>query len=119
MGRRTAVVAVDTVGDVIARWDSMYGSRGVGLRGGRFSTRGDLQRSWTLHRVRWVTDAAVSGTAAVDEPTGKAHADLTIGGSGVLSGHLHLSWNAWDDQGQVVITGVLGGHAIHLVAPAP
>ena len=117
--RRAAVVAVDTVGDVIARWDSMFGSRGVGLRGGRFSTRGDLQRSWTLHHVRWVTDAAVSGNAAIDEPSGRASAHLTLAGSGVLHGHLHLAWNIWDDQGQVVITGMLGGHSVHLVAPAP
>ena len=117
--RRAATVAVDTLGDVIARWDNMFGSTGVGLRGGRFSTSGDLQRSWKLHGVRWVTDAAVSGTAAIDEPSGEAHADLTIGGSGVLSGHLHLTWNIWDQQGRAVITGVLGGRSIRLVTPAP
>jgi pimeloyl-ACP methyl ester carboxylesterase len=117
--RRSALIAVDTIGDVIARWDNMFGSRGVGLRGGSFSTRGYDRRSWTMHNVRWVLDAAVSGKAALDAPSGEAHADLTIRGGGVLRGHVHLAWNAWDDQGRVVITGVLGGHTVRLVTPAP
>ena len=117
--RRSAVVAVNTVGDVIARWDNMGGSRGVGLRGGSFTTRGDAFRSWKLHKVRWVSDAAVSGKVKIDEAAGTAHATLSIKGTGVLGGHLYLTWNTWDVQGQVVITGTLGGHAIHLVTPAP
>jgi hypothetical protein len=72
-----------------------------------------------LHNVRWVSDAAVSGRVAIDELGGDARASLTVSGSGVLHGHLHLMWNVWDDQGQVLITGVLGSHPVHLMAPAP
>jgi hypothetical protein len=46
---------------VVARWWNMYGYDGVGLRGGRFSTRGYRHVSWTLRGVRWVEDVEVDG----------------------------------------------------------
>jgi pimeloyl-ACP methyl ester carboxylesterase len=116
--RRAAAIAVDTIGDVIARWDNMYGSRGVGLRGGSFTTSAYARRSWTLHRVRWVDDAPVSGRAFVDMQAGTAHANLTIGGV-ALHGRLHLSWRTTQPDAQALVTGVLGGRHVRLQLPAP
>ena len=36
-GRRAALVAADTIGDVLARWETMGGYTGVGLQGGTFA----------------------------------------------------------------------------------
>jgi pimeloyl-ACP methyl ester carboxylesterase len=116
--RRAATIATDTIGDVIARWDNMYGSRGVGLRGGSFTTTGYARRSWTLHRVRWVDDAPVSGRASIDMLAGAARANLTIGGA-VPHGHLHLRWRTNEPDAQVLVIGVLGGRHVRLRLPAP
>jgi hypothetical protein len=115
---RAATIATDTIGDVIARWDNMFGSRGVGLRGGSFTTTGYARRNWTLHRVRWVDDAPVSGRASIDMLAGTAHANLTIGGV-VPHGHLHLSWSTTQPDAQVLVTGMLGGRHVRLRLPAP
>jgi pimeloyl-ACP methyl ester carboxylesterase len=115
---RAATIAADTIGDVIARWDNMYGSRGIGLRGGSFTTTGYARRSWTLHRVRWVDDAPVSGRAFIDMQAGTAHANLTIGGV-ALHGHLRLSWSTTRPQAQALVTGVLDRRPVRLLLPAP
>jgi hypothetical protein len=72
------------VSDVIARWLNMYGSRGVGLRGGSFTTTGALRTRWRLHDVRWVSDVSVSGTARWDRTTGRVRARVTVRGKGAV-----------------------------------
>lgn len=118
-GRRTALVAANSVADVIARWFVMYGYHGVGLRGGRFSTTGLVHVGFTLHGIRWVSDGAVSGTVTWDRKGGAIRADVTVGGAGVVPGHLVLRWNDWTPLATATANGTVGGHVVHLSFPAP
>jgi len=118
-GRRAAEVATGSVGDVIARWWEMYGYHGVGLRGGRFDTAG-LTRVWfALHRIRWVRDAAVSGTVRWNRADGRIRASVTVDGPGVEAGHLHLAWNDWATDAVAAVSGTVGGRSVRLRLPAP
>ena len=56
-------VGAAAVGDAIARWWYLPGSSGAGLRGGRFTVRGDPVVHLRLRGVRFVADATVDGTA--------------------------------------------------------
>jgi pimeloyl-ACP methyl ester carboxylesterase len=118
-GRRTALAAANSVADVIARWFVMYGFHGVGLRGGRFHTTGLVHVGFTLHRIRWVRDAAVSGRVTWDRTNGRIRADVSIDGSGVAPGHLVLRWNDWTPLATATANGIVGGRTIHLSFPAP
>ncbi|MEW6059778.1 MAG: alpha/beta fold hydrolase [Actinomycetota bacterium] len=117
--RRTALVVANTVADVIARWSGMGGSSGVGLRGGTFTTSGYVSVQWSLSRVRWVRDIAVSGTASWDRRTGAIRADVTFTGTGAPAGRLRLAWNDFDSLAQASVRGRLNGHRVSLVIPAP
>jgi hypothetical protein len=111
-------VADDTVADVMARYEVMYGYRGVGLRGGTFVERGSRQRAWTLHDVRWVRDVGVDGTAAYDARSGAAHADVTLTGPGLPHWRIELRWNALQPLARVRVHGTLGARTFDLTLPA-
>ena len=116
--RRAALVAADTIGDVLARWETMGGSSGVGLRGGTFTTSGDALRHWTLHGVRWVPDVAVSGTITLPAHSGALRATVTLTGGGVPNARLHLRWNTWASLARATVAGTVGGRAVKVVVPA-
>ena len=118
-GRRAAVVAANSVADVIARWWEMYGYHGVGLRGGRFDTAGWVAVWFGLHDVRWVRDAGVSGTVHWDLDDGRIRASVSVGGPGVDPGHLRLAWNDWHPHAVATARGTIGGRAIAMSFPAP
>ncbi len=122
---RTARVAAATAADVLARWWSMYGTRGVGLQGGRFSVHGgwfgaaDPVVRWHLHRVRWVTDVAVSGTMTWHRQSGVVLSRLTVAGSGTAPAHLTLRWNDQARRARAIARGTVRGHRISVRFPAP
>jgi pimeloyl-ACP methyl ester carboxylesterase len=118
IARRAALVAADTIGDVLARWETMSGSHGVGLRGGTFTATGDAHRRWTLHDVRWVSDVAVSGTVRLRAHGGALHAVVTLSGTGLPEAHLDLRWNTWASLARAHMKGVVGGRTVALVVPA-
>ncbi len=118
-GRRTALVAADSVADVIARWWEMYGYHGFGLRGGRFDTTGYAHVGFTLNRIRWVRDAAVSGAVTWDRTDGAIRASVSVDGPGVAPGHLVLRWNDWTPLATATANGTVGGRSIDLSFPAP
>ena len=84
--RRTALVAANTVADVVARWWNMYGFHGVGLRGGTWTTFGYDKVGFNLHDVAWVEDSTVDGTVIWDRASGRISADVSVSGSGVVGG---------------------------------
>jgi hypothetical protein len=118
-GRRTSLVAANSVADVIARWWEMYGYHGYGLRGGRFDTTGWNHVGFTLHRIRWVRDAVVSGRVRWERTDGSIRAAVTVEGSGIASGRLVLRWNDWTPLAAVTAHGTVAGRAIDLSFPAP
>ena len=116
---RAALVATGTIGDVLARWWGMAGSRGVGLRGGAFETHGYRNPVFVLRDVRWVEDVAVSGTVDWDRPSGLVRARVTLRGEGVPPSRLRIRWNTWRPMGPALVVGTVGPHAIRLPVPAP
>src|SRR5512132_1939811 len=57
-GLKLAAVGAAAVGDAIAQWWYLPGSRGHGLRGGWFTVEGDTSVRLDLHKVRLVADTA-------------------------------------------------------------
>ena len=116
---RAALAATGTLGDVLARWWSMGGARGVGLRGGSFVAHGYLDPVFRLRDVRWVRDVAVTGTLEWERPSGAIRATVILGGSGVPRSQLHVRWNAWRPMGRANVVGSIAGRPVRLWVPAP
>ena len=77
--RRAATVAAEALGDATQTWWSATGDVGGGLYGGRFTgTENGPDVRLVLHGVRFVADAAVSGTGTWDIPSGAVHATVTV-----------------------------------------
>ncbi|HEY7667728.1 MAG TPA: alpha/beta hydrolase [Actinomycetota bacterium] len=117
--RRTATIASQSVGDVLARWWSMASTAGVGLRGGRFRTGGYRAPTFHLHAIRWVRDVAVSGVIRWDRATGRIRAVVRLVGTGAPASTLTLAWNAWHPGTPASVTGSVGGLAVSLAVPTP
>jgi hypothetical protein len=117
--RRAALVATNTVGDVMARWSSMLGYDGVGLRGGTFETTGYDAPRWRLHGVRWVADVPVDGVVRTDGRTGKSSATVSLVGGGIPRSHLTVRWNVRHPRERAVVTGTVGGASIRIRVAIP
>ncbi|HEV2892793.1 MAG TPA: alpha/beta fold hydrolase, partial [Actinomycetota bacterium] len=70
-GLKLAAVGAAAVGDAIAQWWYLPESRGHGLRGGWFTLEGDVSVKFDLHKVRFVADTTVDGTATWNTGTGQ------------------------------------------------
>jgi pimeloyl-ACP methyl ester carboxylesterase len=118
-GRRAKIVtaAAQTVGDMFARWWSMFGEEGVGLRGGTFTTTGLDRVRFVLDDLAWVRDVHVSGRAHWDRTTGAAGATLRL--SGAATGRLTLAWSDWDPHARALVTGHVAGTVVTASVPAP
>jgi len=118
-GRRAKVVtaAVQTVGDMTARWWSMFGEEGVGLRGGTFTTTGLDRPRFTMRDLAWVEDVQVSGRVRWDRTTGAASATLRL--SGAMSGRLSVTWNDWDRHAKARVRGRVAGRRVDVSIDAP
>ncbi len=121
LDRRVAWTAARTVGDGWSRWWLMYGTKGHGLRGGRFTTGGAAYYSYgpltlDLNKVRYANDLAVSGEAVWDRGEERYSADLRV--SGARRGRLVMSWPSAQNA-VAEIRGRLGGRVVRLRTPAP
>lgn len=116
--RRLAAAAVETAGDVIARYFANYTGAGAGLRGGRFGfdqfADGYL---FTLRGVRWAEDLAVSGRLRWNQTTGEVTARLELAGAG--AGSLELSWNDRVTDALVTVVGAVNGERVRGERLAP
>ncbi len=119
VARRAAVVAANTVGDVMARWPSMLGYDGVGLRGGSFETANYDAPRWLLHAIRWVEDVPVDGTVRTDRRTGTSSATVTLVGGSIPWSHLTLRWSVRRPRERALVTGTVGGTSVRLRVPIP
>jgi pimeloyl-ACP methyl ester carboxylesterase len=90
--RRKAWCATQAVADAVARYPIVPGSRGVGLRGGRFSARGAYLSNGPLtlrlDGVRFCADVAVSGSVLWQRASGSMHAAIRYGTT-----HASLAWS--------------------------
>ena len=117
--RRSVRIAAATVADVMARWLAMYGSSGVGLRGGRFTTFGLRDVTFELDGVRLVADVAVDGDVAWHRPTGRVRATVSVGGPGTRVGRIHLRYNDARPRAVIHARGRVGNQKVRLSLPAP
>jgi hypothetical protein len=78
-GRGTVMVGAMTVADMMARWWNQYGTYGVGLAGGTFTTAGLRHVSWDMDKLRYVDDVAVSGHVEWNRYNGAIVADIRCG----------------------------------------
>jgi pimeloyl-ACP methyl ester carboxylesterase len=115
-----ASAAVQTAGDVIARWNINYGGKGLGLRGGAWSYTqpGEVAR-WTLNGVRWTKDLAVSGSATWDQKDGAILVHLTFTDPAGGTGDLTASWNDRDNDAVATVKGAIGKRTVDATMPAP
>ena len=116
---RAASVAVATTGDALARWWQSYASRGRGLRGGTWATRGYRVVTMELDGYQLATDLAVSGTVRWDRRSGLVESSLELGGSAGLVGSVEVGWNALEPHGLATVVGRVDGHAVDATTQAP
>ena len=121
LDRRAAWTAARSIGDAWSRWWLMYGTKGHGLRGGRFTAGGAAYYSYgpvrlELKRVRYAADLAASGVAIWDRRGQRYSATLRL--SGRRRGRLRVSWPSRAGA-TARITGRLGGRRVRLRTPAP
>lgn len=118
---QAASVAVDAVGDEISRSADLDSDTDLGLRGGRVSLRPTATGlTMHLHAVRWVTDAAIDGTATWNQATGAVTARLTVYPRRGAAVRLTATWLVFGQPHQyAVITGSQGHAALAARCPTP
>ena len=119
-GLKLAAVGAAAVGDAIAQWWYLPGSRGHGLRGGWFTTDGDESVSLDLHKLRFVADTTVDGTAAWNTSTGRVTARVIVKGPRGVTATLRLRWNDLARRSRATVSGRTGsGTRLSATLPAP
>jgi pimeloyl-ACP methyl ester carboxylesterase len=119
-GLRLAAVGAAAVGDAIAQWWYLPGSRGHGLRGGWFTVEGDTSVKLDLHKVRFVADAVVDGQATWNTGSGKVRARVVVKGPGGATATLRMRWDDLARHPRATVTGHTGsGARLAATLPAP
>ena len=116
---KSAAGALETVGDVFARFIITYGI-GSGLRGGQFTY---LQQPYgyefDLDHVQWTEDLQVTGTIRWYTASGDVTADVALRQNGKNVGNLNLAWNDVDVNAIASITGAINGDHVKAKRIAP
>jgi pimeloyl-ACP methyl ester carboxylesterase len=119
-GLRLAAVGAAAVGDAIAQWWYLPGSRGHGLRGGWFSAEGDESVQLDLHKVRFVADATATGRVAWNTATGLVTARVVVKGPRRATATVRMRWHDLARHPRATLTGRTGfGSRLAAVLPAP
>jgi pimeloyl-ACP methyl ester carboxylesterase len=119
LARQAASVAVASVGDEISRYPLLDGDIDRGLLGGQVRFAGGRNIRISLHRVRWVSDATIDGTAVWNQASGRVTARLTVHPAGAAV-HLTARWLVFGPQNRVaVITGTQRNRVLAATTPAP
>jgi pimeloyl-ACP methyl ester carboxylesterase len=119
-GLRLAAVGAAAVGDAIAQWWYLPGSRGHGLRGGWFTVEGDTSVKLDLHKVRFVADTVVDGHATWNTGTGQVSARVVAKGPGGARATLRMRWDDLARRPRATVTGHTGsGARLAATLPAP
>jgi len=119
-GLKLAAVGAAAVGDAIAQWWYLPGSRGHGLRGGWFTAQGDESVRLDLHQARFVADAVVDGRATWNTASGRVSARVVVNGPGGLAATLQLRWDDLARHPLAAVAGHTGsGAPLAATLPAP
>jgi hypothetical protein len=119
-GRRLAAVGAAAVGDAIAQWWYLPGTRGHGLRGGWFDAQGDESVQLDLHKVRFVADATVEGRATWNTGTGLVTARVVVKGPRGTTATVRMRWPDLARHARATLTGHTGsGARMAAFLPAP
>jgi pimeloyl-ACP methyl ester carboxylesterase len=117
---RIAAAALETVGDVLARFGTSYAEEGAGLRAGRFTWRSTATgQSFTLTGLKWVNDIGVSGTMTRNVATGAVAASVKVLKAGKQVGTLAIAWNDRETAGTATLHGTINGRALRARRIAP
>jgi pimeloyl-ACP methyl ester carboxylesterase len=116
---KVARAAAATVADIVARWWSMLGEEGVGLRGGTFTTTGLDEARFRLHTVQWVEDLTVNGSIIWDRTTGDISAKVVARRPDKSRSRLTMSWNDWTPRARAAVTGTVDRRPVTFDIPAP
>jgi hypothetical protein len=119
-GLKLAAVGAAGVGDAIAQWWYLPGSRGHGLRGGWFTAQGDESVRLDLHKTRFVADAVVDGQATWNTATGRVTALVVVKGPSGLAATLRMRWDDLARHPRAAVAGHTGsGARLAATLPAP
>jgi pimeloyl-ACP methyl ester carboxylesterase len=112
--------AIQTAGDVAARWNVNYSGSDSGLRGGTWTwTQPAEVASFTLNAVRWTTDLAVSGSMVWNQISGVVRAELQFTADDGTTGTLVATWNDQQSLTPAQVTGTVAGRTVVASMPAP
>jgi pimeloyl-ACP methyl ester carboxylesterase len=116
---KIAAAALDTVGDVFARFILTFGA-GAGLRGGDFTySLTDTSYVFDLNRVQWTDDLQVSGSLTWKLASGDVIADVRLRQGGKNIGNLNITWNDVRVDAVATLTGTIHDKAVKAKRIAP
>jgi hypothetical protein len=111
--------AVQTAGDVMARWYVNYSGTDSGLRGGKWSWEQPGNVAFTLKAVRWTTDLAVSGSLVWNQITGDVQAQLRFSADDGTVGTVVARWNDHESALAAQLQGTVAGETVVASMPPP
>jgi len=115
-----AAAAVQTAGDIAARWRLNRSGHGFGLRGGSFRIgMAGSAAAIRLDQVRWTDDLIVSGIVLWDRESAAATASLTFAGPGRHHGHVDVDWSGRNRNGWALLTGTVDDAALRALIELP
>jgi len=116
---KLAAGALETVGDVFARFPVTFGI-GSGLRGGEFTyVLEPFGYEFQLRRVQWTDDLQVTGRIRWHLITGNVIAIVNLLREGRQMGSLTIEWNDVRKDAIAKITGTIGNQAVRARRIAP
>ncbi len=121
--RRAAWAASWAVGDALARWWLMYGSKGHGLRGGSFTASGEYLAYTPIRpaaaRVRFVRRPGGQRNGRHVEPARRHRQRAAAAERRAAPGMLRIGWSTRARRAVASMRGELGGRVVRLRTPAP
>jgi pimeloyl-ACP methyl ester carboxylesterase len=117
---RIAAAALESVGDVIARWYVNTSGAGSGLRGGQFSyASSNSGYDFVLINIRWTADLEVSGNVSWNTTTEIISSTVTLKSNGESIGQLRIKWTDSDTNASATVDGRVNGNAVRATRIAP
>lgn len=116
---RLAAAALETVGDVFARFLVTFGEGG-GLRGGKFSyVLQPYGYAFEFEHVKWTEDLSITGAMSWYLKANNVVADVQLWQNGKSVGTLHIAWNDLDVNALAALTGTIGSDRVIAQRIAP